>query len=109
MKKLIVKILIRLECYRLACAISPSLAGYYAADGVAESMQKGFLYSPAKWRPILDEKKAVQTLIALACCSMSALSCYDCPLHEADGRCKPSQDYEIIAAVRLLNEVLNNA
>ena len=56
----------------------------------------------------MDEKKAVQTLIALACCSTPALSCYDCPRHEADGRCRPWQDSEIIAAVRLLNEVLNH-
>lgn len=50
----------------------------------------------------MDKKEAIETLIAWACCSTMGLTCRNCPRHEADGRCRPVQDYEVSAAVHLL-------
>lgn len=50
----------------------------------------------------MDKKEAIETLVAWACCSTMGLTCHNCPRHEADGKCKPVQDYEVSAAVQLL-------
>lgn len=52
----------------------------------------------------MDKKLAVDLLMAVACCSVSGLSCYECPLYnEQDGRCRPWRDEEVVEAVRMLN------
>lgn len=52
----------------------------------------------------MNKKRAQELLIALACCTVTELRCYDCPLHEEDGRCRPWTDGEIVEAVRVLKE-----
>lgn len=51
----------------------------------------------------MDKDLAIKLLMAVACCSVTELKCYDCPLLEKDGRCRPWRDKEIEEAVRLLN------
>ena len=48
--------------------------------------------------------KAVEDLIALACCSIPGLRCCDCPRvdEESGTKCSPWDDYDIITAVKTL-------
>lgn len=52
----------------------------------------------------MDKDFAINILMAIACCSVRELSCYECPLW-SDGtrRCRPWTDDEAVEAVRLLN------
>jgi hypothetical protein len=52
----------------------------------------------------MDRDFAIAILKAVACCSTSALSCYECPLYEKEThRCRPWHDDEVVDAVRTLN------
>lgn len=57
----------------------------------------------------MDKKRAIDILIALACCSARGLSCEECPMWKpyTDGRlggeCKSWTDNDVIEAVRTLN------
>ena len=48
--------------------------------------------------------KAVEDLIALACCSIPELRCCDCPRvdEESGTKCSPWNEYDIISAVKTL-------
>lgn len=51
----------------------------------------------------MNKDLAIKLLMAVACCSVTELKCYDCPLLEKDGRCRPWRDKEVEEAVRTLN------
>jgi hypothetical protein len=52
----------------------------------------------------MDKKTAQEMLMAVSCCTIIELRCYDCPLYEDDGRCRPWTDSEVAEAVRVLKE-----
>ena len=51
----------------------------------------------------MDKKKAQDILMAIACCSISGLTCGDCPLYNEQG-CRPWTNQEAVEAVRTLKE-----
>ena len=52
----------------------------------------------------MNKENAKNILMAVACCSLSELSCGDCPLYEEDGRCRPWTNEEVVEAVRFLKD-----
>lgn len=57
----------------------------------------------------MDREQAVDVLIALGCCSMTGLYCYECPLWDKQKeKCRPWADDEVVEAVRLLNKEKEN-
>ena len=50
-----------------------------------------------------DRDLAIELLKAVACCTVRELHCYDCPLYDETGRCRPWTDEEVAQAVRTLN------
>lgn len=58
----------------------------------------------------MDEKKAVEILMAVACCSFIDLTCADCPLYapsddEDTLGCRSWMDEEAVEAVLFLRKV----
>lgn len=52
----------------------------------------------------MDKDLAIHILVALACCSIPQLLCYDCPLYDApNNKCRPWSEEEVAEAVRTLN------
>ena len=52
----------------------------------------------------MDKDLATNILIAVACCTVAELRCYDCPLWDNDTRrCRPWTDDEVRDAVHTLN------
>ena len=52
----------------------------------------------------MDRTLAQDILIAIACCSVIELRCYDCPLYGEDGRCRSWSNEEVVDAVRTLQK-----
>ena len=53
----------------------------------------------------MDKDFAIDILMAIACCSVKELRCFECPLwDDATHLCRPWQDEEAVEAVRLLNK-----
>ena len=53
----------------------------------------------------MDKDFAIDILMAIACCSLRELSCFECPLWDDETHlCRPWQDEEVVEAVRLLNK-----
>jgi hypothetical protein len=53
----------------------------------------------------MDKDFAIDILMAIACCSVSELHCFECPLwNDEIDLCRPWQDEEAVEAVRLLNK-----
>lgn len=55
----------------------------------------------------MNKRQAINLLIAVACCSVVDLSCYDCPYYNADKECRSWLDEEVKEAVNLLNKEKN--
>lgn len=58
---------------------------------------------------MVDEKKAVEILMAMACCGSIDLTCDDCPLYapsddEDTLGCRSWTDEEVVEAVRFLRK-----
>lgn len=52
----------------------------------------------------MDRELEINILKALACCTVTELHCYECPLWDGEKhKCRPWTDAEIVVAVRTLN------
>ena len=52
----------------------------------------------------MEKYEAISILKALACCSISELHCYECPMWDEVGECKSWTDADVVTAIRTLNE-----
>lgn len=52
----------------------------------------------------MNERLAIEILVALACCTVTELYCTECPLFREEGGCRSWRNEEVSEAVRFINK-----
>lgn len=52
----------------------------------------------------MTRDEAIEILMAVACCSITELSCYDCPMWNSKVQCNGWKNDEVVRAIDVLND-----